>query len=472
MQDYKKDIIIEGTKTLENFLLLLKEDYLLHKNLKERRILDTEKFEKLISNAEEISNEEALEISELSMAPDDFFEYRTVIDKQAKASRSQNLASNSYFIYLFALFDQFILRIASISIKNEPEIKINYKKYCTQFYERNQIKELLNILSFEDELIDYLPKLSKLSSPIKTISKIFGINFEHQLYREHFFNFVEMKERRNLLVHRSGIADELYLKTISSYLSKFPQKERNDFLKKLEKNKNKELKIDPFYFRRTIKTLYFIVSVIVSHSFSKVGDSNDKLILFTNPFNELLIFSLKNKYIKSLLKIPLELYSLYLSVYLENDIKKMSDVDKVNWILCIYANKEMTKDLLKNISKNDSNNLRLKKLEDNQALTSKVADKEIMKVLNSIEDELIKEIVNAFLIKNYPKYIDSVFLYSKKENYPLRHIESNWYMQKKLSENEEFMKEYSSYKNKNFQPDDVRIKLPKNIITKIKKRKN
>ena len=105
-----------------------------------------------------------------------------------------------------------------------------------------------------------------------------------------------MKERRNLLVHRSGIADELYLKTISSYLSKFPQKERNDFLKKLEKNKNKELKINPIYFRRTIKTLYFIVSVIVSHSFSKVEDSNDKLILFTNPFNELLIFSLKNKF--------------------------------------------------------------------------------------------------------------------------------------------------------------------------------
>ena len=78
----------------------------------------------------------------------------------------------------------------------------------------------LNILSFEDELIDYLPKLSKLSSPIKTISKIFGINFEHQLYREHFFNFVEMKERRNLLVHRSGIADELYLKRFQILLHK------------------------------------------------------------------------------------------------------------------------------------------------------------------------------------------------------------------------------------------------------------
>ena len=129
--------------------------------------------------------------------------------------------------------------------------------------------------SFEDELIDYLPKLSKLTSPIKTVSKIFEINFEHERYRKHYFKFIEMKERRNLLVHRGGIGDELYFETIRSYLYKFPQKERNAFMKTLENNKDKNLRIDPIYFRRTIITLYFMVAVIVSNSFSRVNNYNN-----------------------------------------------------------------------------------------------------------------------------------------------------------------------------------------------------
>ena len=65
------------------------------------------------------------------------------------------------------------------------------------------------------------------------------------------------------------------------------------------------------------------------------------MILFTDPFNDLLNFSIKNKYIDSLIQTPLELYSLYLSIYLEDDLTKMEDVDKVNWILSHEANKEM-----------------------------------------------------------------------------------------------------------------------------------
>ena len=47
-----------------------------------------------------------------------------------------------------------------------------------------------------------------------------------------------MKERRNSIVHRGGVCDESYLKTIKKYLSNYPQKKLNNFLSELEKNKN------------------------------------------------------------------------------------------------------------------------------------------------------------------------------------------------------------------------------------------
>jgi len=73
-------------------------------------------------------------------------------------------------------------------------------------------------------------------------------------------------------------------------------------------------------------------------------------------------------------------------------------------------------------------------------------------------------------VKNYSKYVESIFLLSKKQNYPLSDIESNWYMQRKFSESEEFRKIYSSYKkNNDFHDKDIKVKVPKDYLKKIKK---
>ena len=86
MQDYKEEIIAEGTKTLENFLLLLKEDYLLHKNVKERRNFDKNKIDKIKTTRKKFESEDALLNSEISISADEYIEYRTEIDKQIKIS--------------------------------------------------------------------------------------------------------------------------------------------------------------------------------------------------------------------------------------------------------------------------------------------------------------------------------------------------------------------------------------------------
>ena len=44
---------------------------------------------------------------------------------------------------------------------------------------------------------------------------------------------------------------------------------------------------------------------------------------------------------------------------------------------------------------------------------------------------------------------------------PLKDIESNWYMHRKLSEIEEFRKIYASYK-KDLKPQKIKVKIIKN----------
>ena len=45
-------------------------------------------------------------------------------------------------------------------------------------------------------------------------SKILDIDFKEAHFIEHYFNYIEMRERRNLIVHRGTIYDDIYFKTI------------------------------------------------------------------------------------------------------------------------------------------------------------------------------------------------------------------------------------------------------------------
>ena len=93
-----------------------------------------------------------------------------------------------------------------------------------------------------------------------------------------------MKERRNLIIHKGGVWDELYLKTIKKYLSNYPQKKLNNFLSELEKNINETLNINLNYFLETIQNLYFLVCLLVSDLISRVNSESQKTILFTQAF--------------------------------------------------------------------------------------------------------------------------------------------------------------------------------------------
>ena len=258
-----------------------------------------------------------------------------------------------------------------------------------------------------------------------------------------------MRERRNLIVHKGGIYDEVYFRTIKRYLSKskFPQKKLNSFLNKVKENKDKNFNVDQVYFANAIRTLYFWVCLLVSSLISRVNSENEEIILFTHPFNELLNFTLETYYGLPLITTPCQLFELYEAQYLNNDLSKMTDIDKVNWILC---NEKYKETIL--IGYDESEDLDEQEKKEGEILKEnffKAYNQKNKTLLNKIEDQLIKKIITAFLEKNFEIYTENIFLFAKRERFLLEDIESSWYMHKKLSEEIEFRKIYSSYKKEN-----------------------
>ena len=455
--NYAEEIIQKGTETLENFLLLLKEDILLFKDREERRKnkFISQKVELLSEKLKRWINKKSKN-EDIFLSNQDYLELRDFNESCSEYAKSQFLASNAHFVYLFSLFDKFIIDIAKLSLKNQPVILKKYNAYCRSQYKINRDENLFERLTEENELIDYF---SHFSSPFKVFTKILDIDFEEEKIIDDYFNYIEMRERRNLIVHKGGIYDEIYFQTIKRYLSKFPQKERNHFLNQVKKNKDKNLNVDRIYFTQAIRTLYFWVCLLVSSLISRVNSENEEIILFTHPFNELLNFTLEIDYGLPLITTPYELFELYESKYLNNDLSKMSDSDKVNWVLCNEKYKETI-----SIGYDESQDLNEQEKKEGETLKAnffKILNDKNKTLLNNIEDKLIKKIIIAFLEKNYKTFTENIFLFAKRDRYLLEDIESDWYMHKKLSEEIEFREIYSSFKKKNnFISENIILKLP------------
>ena len=90
----------------------------------------------------------------------------------------------------------------------------------------------------------------------------------------------------------------------------------------------------------------------------------------------------------------------------------MNDVDKVNWILCNERAKDMINYALE---KTESlKDFEITNLEEQKAINFRNYDNQNKELLIAIEDELIKEMINAYLekvIKNTVKR----FFYLQKE---------------------------------------------------------
>ena len=471
MEDSQSEIIELGRKTLEKFLLLLKEDEKLRLRTKQKIVTQRkDNFEKIKEFRKNISTSQPNENSEYLIAADNLSAITELIKEEGKLSESEYLASNAYFVYLFAIFDQYLLSVIKKAFKNNQTVKDNFKNYCLNYYEKTKDKKLFKVLPFEEKLIDFLPNLP---SAMHVASNILDINFKDERFIDHYFRLVEMRERRNLLVHRSGKGDDIYFKSIKYQLSTISQKKFNSFTQKLKSNLNKELKIEPRYFMRSVETMYFFVCLISNFSLNKNYKTDEKINLFTEPFHDLLIFILNNQFARPLLNIVSE-FTFYLIPELDEDLALIDDIAKVNWILLNEAQNEYRLYLMKKLEKFASNKIKdgLSKTEKedykkNFSDAAEETSKLNILLLKNIQDPLVKATISSYLDKNHTKYIECISKFI--DNGYSSDIES-WYMHIKLSEDREFKEKYSDFKNKkNYGSKKLKIKLPYKTNNKTNK---
>ena len=454
MDNYRVEIKSLGKYTLDKFLLLLLEDVKLRteksKNIKEHFSSHRDLLIEYNSLRDGNKNtSKGKKDKDIFVAEDSYFELKRFDEKRRKLSESQYLASNAYFIYLFAIFDQFLLAVTEIVLKNDPKIMINFKNYCLSHYEQTKDKMLFKVLPFEEKLIEFLPNLP---SPISISSKILNIDFKDDEFISHYFNLVEMRERRNLLVHRSGYGDNTYLKSIKNHIATFPQKKRNKFMKGIEKNIQKNLRIEPDYFITSIETLYFFVCIIANYSLDNNSEVENTKELFTEPFHDLLINTLENPDAKSLLRIPEEILDIYQKKDLNGNLNIMGDVSKVNWILLNEAKKEYTSELIEEFRDSADMNSEedLNILKSYEKIITKIREETRNKnkqILEHIKDIDNRGIISAFLERNYYNYLSCLEKIIYKVDIGVE-LES-WYMHKKLSEDIKFRELYSDFRKKN-----------------------
>ena len=77
-----------------------------------------------------------------------------------------------------------------------------YKEYCISQYKIHHDQNLLERFIEDDDLIDYF---SHFSSPLRVFSEILDNDFRGAHFIDHYFNYIEMIERRNLIVHKGEI---------------------------------------------------------------------------------------------------------------------------------------------------------------------------------------------------------------------------------------------------------------------------
>jgi hypothetical protein len=148
------------------------------------------------------------------------------IDLQTRSNRTR-ISLEAIFLYYVAKFDRHLEHLFRIAYKNDPKVK---ERFINKFVEADtnnfsgQLRTAKYELMTEDEKdeyrIDLFGKISQVYGQINFWSFLFELpsdTFQKDKYwKEVCFAYDEIRERRNSLVHRSGICDSKYLSVISS----------------------------------------------------------------------------------------------------------------------------------------------------------------------------------------------------------------------------------------------------------------
>jgi hypothetical protein len=202
--------------------------------------------------------------------------YNDIASEMEKHGRGIFLQLNSNFIYSFALFEAFQLEVIRITCKKNStprrKFQSKFKTEAVKAFEKGN-KEYVGMLLDHNKMIE---NSHIIDNPMKICRDIFDIN-RIQEFEKYWRNYLEARERRNLLVHRGVYYDKKYEesllvrggvrnkknKTAKEWLEDLTFK----FQKKDSRTDKKNLSVTPRYMFHIYTTLFYMASLTYFSSF-------------------------------------------------------------------------------------------------------------------------------------------------------------------------------------------------------------
>ena len=279
------------------------------------------------------------------------YEVYSLQKERSKAHDLVRMHFNAQFLYMFTLFEKFLSETVKSSVRKHKNIKEEYTKqfveFATEQHSKYGNKRYIPMLPDIKKLLE---NYDELRNHIRIACKIFKIQTNDKIFRQHWRQYIEARERRNLLTHRGNYLDNRYFSSIKNGLGKDGQKFikflNDEVLKyygeKIDFSKSRSLKVDekkipadviPIYLRKITLTLLYLAHIIHMEAFKKSKKHyQTKGSYFINSGHSLLLHSYDQDSINFAL-IFREILIYYENYICGNALNNWFLIEKVNFCL-------------------------------------------------------------------------------------------------------------------------------------------
>ena len=273
------------------------------------------------------------------------FDLHTLAIEDRKLTRTTVMQFNAYFVYSFSLFEKFLSDVVRLSVTQNKKVRELYAQQFLKFAKEYKSKH--NDDRYVDMLTDWkkmLDNYDEMPNPLSLATYIFGIDTENKDFKQHLINYVESRERRNLLIHRGEFFDKRYLDSVKRGLGKNGQQYEKLLKERVFWNKDFDVKkiqqseisanVSPRYFRNVIHTLLFISNVVHMSAFRKTKKFYlDNGSYSLNPIHRILRHAFDFKVLSFLITCR-EIWSYMGKEIVKTKIRNWFLFERVNYCLC------------------------------------------------------------------------------------------------------------------------------------------
>lgn len=386
------------------------------------------------------------------------FSYQKIekwVSDELKLEDREDLDRNAKFLFAFSVFERFLSKLYVFLYNNDASSKKSLKAFYLELINNEKFdavkKEMTKDVYNDEKLLKHLqkqPHVKKCEKVTKLSLKTFA---KHSKEKINFYEYyIESRERRNLLVHRSKKVDEIYKQSIGKALNLNRKPEQDKLIKKFgdkfyreRKDENgkshKQVYVSYKYLIDSICNLIYIGSLFFSNAKKIPTEELDKMDAGKN-----IIKDVNNEQIHIFFNLYYKVFSLnkenaknnqpnilfptseickkifqYNNDLNENRVNAISNIDKFNFVLLNVQEKEWTKqqiDIAKKL-KNESNeiNERIDEYLNMCSEMEELIDKRIKDTIETINNNWIYKKLVIYRYENNVKKLINHLKYILKE---------------------------------------------------------